>query len=43
MGKSPKTGRELSPERGHKGPGVLRAIRSWGARVTDSDSESGSE
>ncbi|AFO57460.1 hypothetical protein NJ7G_2222 [Natrinema sp. J7-2] len=27
MGRSPKTDRELEPEQGHKGPGVLSAVR----------------
>lgn len=29
MGRSPKTGRELEPERGYKGPKYIRDFHDW--------------
>lgn len=43
MARSPKTGRELEPERGHKGPGVISALRSWGEELAGHNSDSDSE
>ena len=33
MGKSPKTGKELEPERGHKAPRVFYLVYAWIKKV----------